>query len=114
MNNKTSTLLDNFEKVVSAAKMYRLNEMFYSITQEPLNELSVRLGVTPKQALVFALILEFAHQRKIYMSALIKMLECDTIRALSFMNEADALCERGLLVCKTKRLNLLCSPYGSY
>ena len=99
MNNKTSTLLDNFEKVVSAAKMYRLNEMFYSITQEPLNELSVRLGVTPKQALVFALILEFGHQRKIYMSALINMIECDTIRALSFMNEADALCERGLLVC---------------
>jgi hypothetical protein len=39
MNNTTPTLLDNFEKVVSAAKMYRLNEMFYSVTQEPLNEL---------------------------------------------------------------------------
>ena len=103
MNNNTPTLLDNFEKVVSAAKMYRLNEMFYSVAQEPLNELSRRLGVTPKQALVFALLLEFGSQRKIFMSSIVKMLECDAIRALSFMNDADALCERGLLVCVKNR-----------
>lgn len=103
MNNTTSTLLDNFEKVVSAAKMYRLNDMFYSVAQESLNELSRRLAITPKQALVFALLLEFGSQRKIFMSSIVKMLECDAIRALSFMNEADALCERGLLVCVKNR-----------
>ena len=103
MNNNTSTLLDNFEKVVSAAKIYRLNEMFYSVAQEPLNELSRRLGVTSKQALIFALLLEFGSQRKIFMSSIVEMLECDAIRALSFMNEADALCERGLLVCVKNR-----------
>lgn len=77
MNNTTPTLLDNFEKVVSAAKMYRLNDMFYSVAQEPLNELSRRLDVTPKQALVFALLLEFGSQRKIFMSSIVKMLERD-------------------------------------
>lgn len=99
MNNNTSTLLDNIEIVVSAAKMYRLNDMFYAVAQGALDELSARLGISTKQALVFALLLEYGHQKKIYMSSIVKMLECDSIRALSFMNEADGLCERGLLVC---------------
>lgn len=103
MNNTTSTLLDNIERVVSAAKMYKFNEMFFSLTQEPLRELSARLGVTTKQALVFALMLEYGHRRKIYMSNIVSMIECDYVCALSFMNEADVLCQRGLLVCVKNR-----------
>lgn len=98
MNRNTSTLLDNIEIVVSAAKMYRLNDMFYAVAQGALDELSARLGITTKQALVFALLLEFGHKRRIYMSAVVDMIGCDSVRTMAFMNEADVLCERGLVV----------------
>lgn len=97
-NNNSTTLLENMEMVVCAAKKHRLDERFNRVAHRALDTLSKRMGITTEQALVFSLCLEYGHQRKILMSSVAQMVECSGIRTLMLMNEADSLAKLGLML----------------
>ena len=95
---RLTTLLDHIDIVIESAKEYGVNEEFYQVVKKSINLLSKRLGVTKEQALVFALCMEYSNQMQFFMSEVTKMVGLSNLRTLMFMEEADKLCQNGLMV----------------
>ena len=89
------TLITAFEKVLVAANGSELEESVLSGVQDSIDLLTSKLSITPMQAIVLAMIIDY--NGAITTSTMARFLEIRNIRMLTYMNEIEDLVSRRII-----------------
>ncbi len=71
------TIFAHISNIVAMAKEYKLTEEFWSNAADSLAVLGQVLTVTPRQALIFSLLVELSDDRRIRLNDVARLLKCN-------------------------------------
>ena len=101
---KARTLLQHIEQIIENAEKSKLSEEFYLKSKADINYVAKTMNITPSQAVVFSLLMEFSCESSILVSQLSEFLGCRNIKAVCMMSDVDVLEARRLVrCCREKR-----------
>lgn len=87
-------LLEAFEQIVEAVEDSRLSDEFFILNSAALEYVKDRLGFTPMQAVMMALLVDKSEERDISPSKVAQYIGCRTTRILRLRDELDELEKR--------------------
>ncbi len=91
------TIFAHISNIVALAKEYKLTEEFWSNAADSLAALGQVLTVTPRQALIFSLLVELSDDRRIRLNDVARLLKCNQVDIMRFSDELESLRQRKLL-----------------
>jgi len=108
MKTKTTTkqemtLLTAVEQIVELSSNSKLEPEFFRKAAKPIKYLAERLELTPKQAVLMALFIDYSEDKCINIRDLSRRLGCTTTRILLFAEEIDELTRRDMVRCMRER-----------
>ena len=74
------TLLEHIESIVELVENSNLNEEFYKKAKKNISYVSKKMGLTPNQAVIFAIFIENSADCRIRISGLAKTIGCRLTR----------------------------------
>ena len=86
------------EEIVTSAKLYGLEPMFFEKSNEALKYVSKTLSITIEEAMLISFFLEQSSRGRIRISSIAEMINVSNIRMISMINVADNLVKKGLLI----------------
>ena len=96
---KAKTLLQNIEQIIEFAENSKLNDEFYQKAKANINVVAKTMNLTPSQALIFSLFMEFNNDWRIQIRELSDFLGCRKIKTVCMMSDVDVLETRRLVRC---------------
>lgn len=102
---KDLQIIDTIDRIYEEAKDCKLSHSFFDKTKDDLKILSEYLNVTPKQALLTALVFVMGIKSSVDLKDLIGYLDCSPVKILKYIHELDSLFELGILSREKLRRN---------
>jgi len=98
-NKRRRNLLPYFEKINEAMKEegFRLNAEFFKKVEAPVRNAAKALDITPLQAVIFAVILEYSGDEAVSIDCVKNALRCSKTKALMYLDEMEALEKKRLI-----------------
>ena len=93
------TILSAMEEIVSLAKKYSLETVFYTKAADSLDFLSKTLELTVEEAMLLAFFFERSSSSRIWISSIADMINVSNIRIISMITTADSLVKKGYIRC---------------
>ena len=93
------TILSAMEEIVSLAKKYSLETVFYTRAADSLDFLSKELELTVEEAMLLAFFFERSSSSRIWISSIADMINVSNIRIISMITTADSLVKKGYIRC---------------
>lgn len=99
MKQNEMTILSAMEEIVSLAKKYSLETVFYTKAADSLDFLSKTLELTVEEAMLLAFFFEKSSSNRIWISSIADMINVSNIRIISMITTADSLAKKGYIRC---------------
>ena len=99
MKQNEMTILSAMEEIVSLAKKYSLETVFYTKAADSLDFLSKTLDLTVEEAMLLAFFFERSSSSRIWISSIADMINVSNIRIISMITTADSLVKKGYIRC---------------
>ena len=99
MKQNEMTILSAMEEIVSLAKKYSLETVFYTKAADSLDFLSKTLELTVEEAMLLAFFFERSSSSRIWISSIADMINVSNIRIISMITTADSLVKKGYIRC---------------
>ncbi|MCL2066923.1 MAG: ATP-binding protein [Treponema sp.] len=95
---KDMCILDHIEKIVEISKKYGIARCLGK-GKGHLDYVSIKLEISPLQALLFSLFMEKCNDSNILISEIAESLKCSQIRIIKYMNDCEELEKKKLIRC---------------
>lgn len=99
MKQNEMTILSAMEEIVSLAKKYSLETVFYTKAAGSLDFLAKTLDLTVEEAMLLAFFFERSSSNRIWISSIADMINVSNIRIISMITTADSLAKKGYIRC---------------
>lgn len=99
MKQNEMTILSAMEEIVSLAKKYSLETVFYTKAADSLDFLSKKLELTVEEAMLLAFFFEKSSSNRIWISSIADMISVSNIRIICMITTADSLAKKGYIRC---------------
>ena len=99
MKQNEMTILSAMEEIVSLAKKYSLETVFYTKAAGSLDFLAKTLDLTVEEAMLLAFFFEKSSSNRIWISSIADMINVSNIRIISMITTADSLAKKGYIRC---------------
>jgi hypothetical protein len=92
-----SSFLDYFQGIVDLSAKHGLGNDFFTEAAFPLNMVSVLLDITPLQAALLSLVLEYSGETPARIAEIAEAIKCGSIQLLKYLDEFGALEQKKLI-----------------
>jgi SpoVK/Ycf46/Vps4 family AAA+-type ATPase len=96
---KDMDILDHIEKIVEITKEFGITECMEK-GKRHLEYVSIKLGISPLQAVFFSLFMERCNCNRIYISKIARSIKCSRVRIIKYQNECEELEKKRLVRCR--------------
>ena len=94
---KTTNLLEAFEQVLKTSRESNLDDEYLEKAHEPLQLISEKMGITPRQGVLLAIILEGGRYGQTTLKDMASHLDCSNIRLYNMSDDLDQLLKRKII-----------------
>ena len=92
-------ILDHIERIIEISQKYGIEKCLFK-GKKHIDYITVKLGITPIQAVLFSHFMEKSDDNNILISEIAASIKCSKLRIIKYINDCEELEKRRLIRCK--------------